>query len=112
MTTKPTVKLRISSPSLRQGNDPGGDYAIVDESGLVVGEAYAFVATDEIRPARENALLWAAAPDLLAALRAVEWVGTGWGQEYECPWCNGRRDEGHAQDCLRQAATKKARGDK
>lgn len=57
----------------------------------------------------------AAAPDLLAALEAVEWVNGA------CPWCGwweskeasliASQHVGHAPDCPRQAALKKARGE-
>ncbi|HUT87762.1 MAG TPA: hypothetical protein VMX15_06735 [Candidatus Heimdallarchaeota archaeon] len=57
--------LSIKGPSLGEmANDAGGDYAILDEEGLIIGESFCRVSTDEIRPARENATLWAAAPEM------------------------------------------------
>ena len=40
---------------------------------------------------------------LVEALRAVEWGGAPGGGSM-CPWCGGRRYDGHAPDCQRQAA--------
>lgn len=54
----------------------------------------------------EEALLIAAAPDLLKALEAAEWFEDEFGRW--CPWCEHRSNEGHAPDCLRQAAIAKA----
>ncbi len=59
-----------------------------------------------------NGLLWAASGDLLVALRAVEWVeipGDGFMLIDVCPWCDARKENGHADDCSRQAAIAKAR---
>lgn len=50
--------------------DDGGDYAIVDSSGAIIGEAIHRVGPTATRPAAANARLWAAAPDLLEALKA------------------------------------------
>lgn len=51
--------------------DPGGDYAIVDAKGKIIGEAYAQVGKNDFAPAAANARLWATAcnchDDLLAA---------------------------------------------
>lgn len=63
----------------------------------------------------------AAAPRLLKALKAVEWVngqepasGMGGMMEQVCPWCDkvGTPDDGwaHNADCVRQAALDKASG--
>ena len=53
--------------------------------------------------------LFAALPDLLAALEAVEWDSD---EEHDyCPWCLGWcGDSGHTDDCQRQAALAKAKG--
>lgn len=63
--------------------------------------------------------LFAAAPDMLKVLEAVEWVdinthtdGTGYDSHYICPWCGNSSKEGHAETCKRQAALKKAQGGK
>lgn len=61
-----------------------------------------------------NARLIAAAPDLLAALEAVEWIAVpaGYGSfDLECPWCDMRKSSGHTDDCQRQTAIAKARGE-
>jgi len=60
--------LRIDGPSLGRGRlDDGGDYAIRDETGKIVGEAVYQVDYGTFRPARENAQLWATSPKLLGA---------------------------------------------
>jgi hypothetical protein len=57
-----------------------------------------------------NAKLAAAAPDLLAALEAVEWVPMEYRES--CPWCHADPGSGgHAPDCQRQAAIAKAKGE-
>lgn len=69
--------LTITGPSggIRHGRfqvDDGGDYAIIDSAGKIIGEAIRLVAECDERPAQANACLWAAAPDLLAACKAIE----------------------------------------
>ena len=50
--------------------------------------------------------------DLLKALEAVEWVnGPEQCPDSYCPWCENMESEGHAADCLRDQAIKKARGE-
>lgn len=58
-----------------------------------------------------NARLMAAAPLMLEALRAVEWVG-----DAECPWCGawyvpGSLGPHHKPNCQRQAALAAAEGE-
>lgn len=59
-----------------------------------------------------DAYLIAAAPDLYAALSAVEWVeekeDSGW---FFCPRCLKYKQFGHTQNCPLNAALKKARGE-
>jgi hypothetical protein len=63
-----TKKLKIHGPSDGKGPyDDGGDYALIDADGKIVGEAIHIVDHNEYRPAQANAQLWATAPDLLAA---------------------------------------------
>ena len=59
--------LGVEGPATPSKSDPtcGGDYAICDTSGLIIGEAWSLTGD---RPARENALLWAAAPEMYEAL--------------------------------------------
>lgn len=57
--------------------DGVGDYALIDPDGRIVGEAYRTVSIHDKRPARENALLWAAAPKMYEALETL--VDTFWG---------------------------------
>ena len=54
--------------------------------------------------------LFNAAPELLEACEAVEWVSrVGGGGEF-CPWCGGFYPD-HETDCLRQRAIAKVKGD-
>ena len=56
-----------------------------------------------------RARLAAAAPDLVRALLAVEWIYQGHETgERECPWCMSEEWQPHAEDCVRQAALRKA----
>ena len=65
--------LTVRGPSLGTGQyDDGGDYGIYDSEGIIVGEAYYKVGVEMFRPAEANARLWAAAPDMKAALEAQE----------------------------------------
>jgi len=64
--------LGIEGPSLGDGsNDDGGDYAICDNSGAIIGEAIYKTGPGEHYPARNNALLWAAAPKMYEALDRI-----------------------------------------
>lgn len=51
--------------------DDGGDYALVNANGHIVGEAIRWVAVGTEAPARANATLWAAAPELYEAAKAA-----------------------------------------
>lgn len=57
----------------------------------------------------EKRLLFSA-PDLCAALEAVEWCGMG-GWYGCCPSCGEDEEDGHAADCIIGNAIKKARGE-
>ena len=48
---------------------------------------------------------------LLAALEAVEWVFNAFGDNI-CWWCRAEKFSGHADDCQREAAIAKAKGEK
>jgi hypothetical protein len=64
--------LWISGPSQgKERNDDGGDYAIVEPGGIIIGEAFHRVGEDAYRDAEANARLWASAPNLLAALETL-----------------------------------------
>ena len=64
--------LGIEGPSLGGGpNDDGGDFAICDSTGAIIGEAICKTGPGEYYPARENATLWAAAPEMYEALYRV-----------------------------------------
>jgi len=61
--------LTVHGPSPgRPRDDDGGDYAIRDCDGYIIGEAIHKVDFVERRPAKENAQLWATAHELLDAL--------------------------------------------
>lgn len=57
----------------------------------------------------------AAVPEVVEALRAVEWYcesdASGLPPLYFCPWCGGSLDYGHHYDCPRQAALAKLDGE-
>ncbi len=55
--------------------------------------------------------LMAAAPAMLAALEAVEWVYDTGLVGYWCPDCENEKEKGHADDCQLAAALKLARGE-
>ncbi len=59
------------SPGLDRTIDDGGDFAIIDADNHVIGQAHNLVARGVSRPAKANATLWAAAPELLEALKAI-----------------------------------------
>jgi len=51
--------------------------------------------------------------ELARALGAVEWVygpSGGWIGGEGCPWCKGPREEGHTDDCEREAALADVKG--
>ena len=65
--------LTISGPSPGgRENDDGGDYAIRDGYGFVIGEAIHIIAYyRRVAPAKANAQLWATADELLVVLEAA-----------------------------------------
>jgi hypothetical protein len=74
MTDKHTpgpLTITGPSPGLVRGIDDGGDFAIVDVNGHVIGQAHRLVAPSTLMPAKANATLWAAAPGTLKALEHV-----------------------------------------
>lgn len=68
-----------------------------------IGEAYGDFSWD----VEANGNLMAAAPDLLEALQAVEWVQGPFSNARHCAWCLVVEPD-HAPDCARQAALAKA----
>ena len=56
--------------------------------------------------------------DLVGALEAVEWVNLDleivnekWVWRGECPWCEQFQSDGHADDCQRETALAKTKGE-
>ena len=96
--------------ALKPDNAGGFDWAVVDQDENIVAEAFEHVGKDPktgrftMRPARANAFLYAAAPDLLEALKAAKaWI------EAECPpptthpgFCGP--ESGCDADCMTAAA--------
>ena len=60
-------------------------------------------------PCSERRRLQAINADLLAALKAVEWVPLG--NRRVCPNCGRRWDQGHAPTCKLDAALAKVKGE-
>lgn len=59
------------SPGRQRGIDDGGDWAVVDERGYIIAEAYRQLSYSIFAPAEANARLIAAAPELLEALKGL-----------------------------------------
>ena len=65
------LSVKGPSPGI-ESYDDGGDYAIVDGDGRVIGEAFHHVGpAGDTRPAKANAELWAKAPDLRALVEEL-----------------------------------------
>jgi hypothetical protein len=76
----------------------GGDYAIVDGAGFIIGEAINIVGPMEFRPAEANARLWSAAPALLEALLALNYP------ESDGPcWCPADHNKDYHSNGCEQA---------
>lgn len=89
-----------------------GNWDIIDPDHNIVGKAHG-APWNPAQDAEANARLWAASGDLLSVCQAVEWVeipGNGFMLIDVCPWCDARKENGHADGCARQAAIAKARG--
>ena len=66
-----TLNLSVMGPKNMDGEP---DYAIMSD-GRIVGKAYGRSDSNHLEPSFGNALLWAAAPDLLAACkRALDYI--------------------------------------
>lgn len=76
--TPAPLTVKGPSPGLDRGTDDGGDYAIVDAENHIIGEAFHLVARGGVtKPAKANATLWAAAPELLNALDSIRVIAEG-----------------------------------
>lgn len=102
--------------------DETGDCAILDDEGKIIAETFRTVGPNgfiDRRPAEANARLFAASPELLAALVEVEWACYhGGADEYSCPSCgavekpSGMPYRGvHNEGCVLKAAIAKATGE-
>ncbi len=76
---------------------------VLDKDRWTVAHCYRADCASSDGEVEANASLIAAAPDLLALITADKWL--------DCPWCFVRKDDGHADDCAKQAAIAKARGE-
>jgi hypothetical protein len=88
-------------------------YIKVDRPGYIGGSHAEVKSCDAVPPQnrdehKANARLMAAAPDLLAALKAVECITQG-GFDF-CPCCEYVQGAGHRVDCQLAAALAKAEG--
>lgn len=89
----------------------GGAYHVekVVDRAAPVATIFDALLEDDFTSARTK--LAAAAPDLVRALLAVEWVGQEWdcgALPDACPRCKAYREDGHTFDCTLDAALRKA----
>lgn len=90
-----------------------GPWAVNDETWVVCSGDY-FIADCEVshfmaQNEREaNARLIAAAPEMMAVLKSVEWVPSDDG--LECPLCWCKKGSGHQDDCPLSSVLAKAEG--
>ena len=107
----PTLQIRV------EGHDPlkgertidirvGDEWYLLCQLGIVnFGGPGSEEKSDQYRALADRAhRLFLAAPALLAALRAVEWEG----EDYSCPLCFRKSNEGHMADCEIGTALKAA----
>ena len=110
----PTLQIRV------EGHDPlkgertidirvGDEWHLLCQLGIVnFGGPGSEEKSDQYRALADRAhRLFLAAPALLAAMRAVEWEG----EDYSCPLCFRKSNEGHMADCEIGAALKAAEPD-
>ena len=91
----------IINPGLKN-DDPYDEQCDESYGGKLIAES--------IKP--ENLPVIAAAPELLELVQAVEWVvDENFPDGEVCPWCGNYQFIGHAPDCPRQRALKKALGE-
>ena len=106
-----TLQIRV------EGHDPlkgertidirvGDEWYLLCQLGIVnFGGPGSEEKSDQYRALADRAhRLFLAAPALLAALRAVEWEG----EDYSCPLCFRKSNEGHMADCEIGTALKAA----
>lgn len=87
MSTHTAGPFTVKGPSRPTSDTPeGGDYAIFDSDGEIIAECFRRVNphASGIRPARANAKLFAAAPDLLETLRTI--VGNAASVQMDPQW--------------------------
>ena len=107
----PTLQIRV------EGHDPlkgertidirvGDEWYLLCQLGIVnFGGPGSEEKSDQYRALADRAhRLFLAAPALLAAMRAVEWEG----EDYSCPLCFRKSNEGHMADCEIGTALKAA----
>ncbi len=91
----------------------GCNYVVGIRDGLQIWSAcvYPFKPAVETAELEAVATLFQAAPDLYAALKAVEWLSADTkGLVKVCPICGNVEQQGHAPDCIINNALLKAEG--
>ena len=109
-----TLQIRVEGPDPLKGERTidirvGDEWYLLCQLGIVnFGGPGSEEKSDQYRALADRAhRLFLAAPALLAALRAVEWEG----EDYSCPLCFRKSNEGHMADCEIGAALKAAEPD-
>ena len=78
--------------------DDGGDYAIHDNNGHIIGEAIRFCEKSYTpMPSKENALLWSAAPAMFEALIGL--ADKGGNERHPYCFCQHVITLGHTDQC-------------
>jgi len=65
------VTKQLHTKRAKTSQDGGYDWAIIDQEGQILAECFEVTGTGIRQPAKANASLFAAAPELLASLKAV-----------------------------------------
>lgn len=99
-------KFTCSPGPFRVGAHRSCEVEILDANGCEVARVVFPMVKRELSGCdvqEANAALLASAPDLLMALRAVQWGGSDRDEHgvevATCPWCGCEKAMGHASDC-------------
>jgi len=71
--------------TIEESSSVDRDYDIIGPDGLKIGEAWSALGGDCVRPGKENATLWAAAPEMYKAMEWALHVAEG-DYGYEASW--------------------------